>query len=354
MQEYTLYTPGPSIIPPLVLHELAKQPLYHKSIEFKQLLHRVQGGLRAVFKTNEVVIPLVSSGTGAGEAAMMSLHKAGDTVLVLNNGRFSARWCAMLTKIGVNVINAAIAHSKTFTNYYIHQLDLSNISAIWITHCETSTGAINPLHEVIKALQEKTDALICVDGISSVGIQECRMDEWGIDVLISCSQKGLMTPPGLGFVALSKRAWKVAEHSTSDTYYFDLKKAREHLEKNTIMFTPAVNLLMGLDIALNMIQTEGLDAVYSRHKENADLMRHAVIEMGFEIFPEQPSNALTVVKTTHAKHIINDLKLKHRYIIANGQDHLQDEIIRIGHMGYYFKHTIQDFIVALKDVVSNY
>lgn len=354
MKEFTLFTPGPTILPPGVLHEMSKQPLYHKSTEFKQLLHRVEGGLRYVFQTKEHVIPLVCSGTGAGEAVMMSLHKAGDTVLVLNNGRFSARWGAMLTKIGVNVINAAIAMSQSFSIKDITALeDLSNISGVWITHCETSTGALNSLHSLITTIKQKTDALICVDGISSVGIQDCRMDEWEIDALVSCSQKGLMAPPGLGFVALSRRAWNLAEHSTSDTYYFDLWKARESLEKNLTLFTPAVSLLMGMDAALHLIQKEGLEAIYARHADNAALMRDSLTSMGFELFPQHPSNALTVIKTPHAKQIINELKLKHRIIVAAGQDTLHDEIIRIGHMGYYFRHTIMEFIAAFKDVVSN-
>ena len=353
-KDFQLFTPGPTTVPPAILLAMNNQPLYHKSTEFKQLLHRVEVGLKYVFHTNEHVIPLVSSGTGAGEAVMMSLHKAGENVLVLNNGRFSSRWSSMLTKIGVNVINAAIAHSLSFKKNNIDELDdLSNISAVWITHCETSTGALNSLHSIINTIKQKTDALICVDGISTIGTQECKMDEWGIDALISCSQKGLMVPPGLGFVALSAKAWKIAEHNTSDTYYFDLIAARAAIEKNYTMFTPAVSILMGMDAALQLIQNEGLDNVFTRHSENAAIMRTELVNLGYSIYPENPSNSLTVIRAKNAKDIITQLKVKHGIIVAEGQDSLNGEIIRIGHMGYYFKHNVIEFLAAFKNVINN-
>ncbi len=352
--EYQLFTPGPTSIPPSVLQAMNRQPLYHKSDEFKQLFKRVQAGLQYVFHTREHVLPLVSSGTGAGEAVMMALHKAGDTVLVLNNGRFARRWCAMLTKLGVNVINAAIADTLSFDKEYINTIeDFSNISAVWILHCETSTGTLNDLHNVINSIRNKTDALICVDAISTLGAEECKMDKWGIDALISCSQKGLMTPPGLGFVALSARAWIVAEHNTSDSYYFDLLHARVSLEKHLSSFTPAVGLLMGLDVALQQMHNEGMDNVIRRHAENALIMRAGLQKLDFQLFPQHPSNSLTVIRTKRAAEIIDGLKKRHGIIVAEGQDRLKGEVIRIGHMGYYFRQNILEFLSAFKDVIDH-
>jgi aspartate aminotransferase-like enzyme len=352
--EYQLFTPGPTTIPPSVLQAMNRQPLYHKSDEFKQLFKRVQAGLQYVFHTREYVLPLSSSGTGAGEAVMMALHKAGDTVLVLNNGRFARRWCAMLIKLGVNVINAAIADTESFSSEYINSIDdFTNISAVWILHCETSTGSLNDIQNIIKSIRQKTDALICVDAVSTLGAQECRMDAWGIDALISCSQKGLMTPPGLGFVALSGRAWKVAEHNTSDSYYFDLIHARASLEKHLSAFTPAVGLLMGLDVALHLLRSEGMEHVFQRHAENAVIMRAGLQKLEFPLFPQHPSNSLTVIRTKRAQEIILGLKKKHGIIVAEGQDRLHGEIIRIGHMGYYTRQNVLDFLSAFQDVAEH-
>ncbi|MBK9246912.1 MAG: alanine--glyoxylate aminotransferase family protein [Ignavibacteria bacterium] len=349
-----LFTPGPSIIPPAVLKAMYNQPLYHKSSEFKQLLKRIQVGLQSVFHTNEYVIPLSCSGTGAMEAAMMALHTPGDSVLVLNNGRFSTRCCAMLTTFGIEVKNVEISPSLSFTINDINLLnDLDKLSAIWITHCETSTGALHDIESLVKFFKNKTDALICVDGVSTIGTQECLMDKWGIDALITCSQKGLMTPPGLGFVALSLKARKVAERNTTPTYYFNLVRAYDSLMNNQTVFTPAVNLLMGLDVALQLIQNEGLGNVYKRHRQNATLMRNEMNTLGFEIFPKSPSDSLTVIKTKKANKIIAQLKNNHGIIVAEGQDLLHDQIIRIGHMGYYFEDTILEFLDAFKKVVKS-
>lgn len=350
-----LFTPGPTTIPPFVQKAMAQPLMYHKSAEFREIMSSVLDGLMYVFCTNEIVLPIACSATGAAEAVVSNLHSHGDKVLVLNNGRFAQRWRSMLELFGITVINEEIEWGDAPSVEQVTALLAAHqdIKAIWIVHCETSTGTVANVKELAATIRAKSDALICVDGVSSVGALECKMDDWGIDALICGSQKALMTPPGLGFVSLSRKAWSVVETKKTSSFYFDLQRLRAAAEKNLGVFTPAVSLLMGLQAALHSIKTEGLEKVIQRHSLVADIVREGVKELGLQLLSRYPSDSLTVVQVKNADDIITRLNNEFGVTVAGGQDDFSGKVIRIGHMGYVYKNDAQYFLDGLRQIIHN-
>ncbi|MBL7997316.1 MAG: alanine--glyoxylate aminotransferase family protein [Candidatus Kapabacteria bacterium] len=283
---HTLFTPGPTPVPDAVLQSIALPVIHHRSPEAQAIISAVNSGLQELFHTRSAVLALTCSATGAGEAIITSLHSHGEKVLVLNNGRFAARWGAMLRTFGMNVTEltdewgmpadtgALAAHLKQNTGY----------ATVWLTHSETSTGALSNLREVARIVKESSDALLCVDGVSSVAVHEIRMDEWGIDALFTGSQKGLMLPPGLAFVALSTSAQRRMATADLPSYYFDLRRAYQSAAANTTPWTPAITLLRGAVTAIHMIRTEGIENVWLRHANNAAYLRKRLTDAGYSLF----------------------------------------------------------------------
>ncbi|MBS1536706.1 MAG: alanine--glyoxylate aminotransferase family protein [Bacteroidetes bacterium] len=348
-----LFTPGPTPIPPEVQTAMSQPLLYHKSSEFEELMRSVVQGLQYVFSTKQLVLPLSSSATGTAEAVISSVHKAGETVLVLNNGRFAGRWRTMLELFGIKVINEDIQWGESPSAEQLEKLLLlhTNINAVWIVHCETSTGAVANIKDLIKTIRLHSDALVCVDGVSSVGAIECKMDEWGIDVLISCSQKALMTPPGLGLVSLSERAWIEVERKKPTSYYFDLLRIRTAVEKNKGVFTPAIGLIMGLNASLNYITNVGLAQVFARHLVVATIIRTGMKDCNLPLLARYPSNSLTVIKINDSIEIIRRLKHEFGVIVADGQDSFSGNSMRIGHLGYIFEDDALYFVDCMKKLL---
>ena len=334
---------------------MAQPLMYHKSAEFRELMRNILDNLQYVFCTNEIVLPIACSATGAAEAVVSNLHSHGEKVLVLNNGRFAQRWRDMLELFGIVVINEEIEWGDAPSVEQVAALlEVHNdIKAVWIVHCETSTGTVANIKELAVTIRANSDALICVDGVSSVGALECKMDEWGIDALICGSQKALMTPPGLGVVSLSRKAWKVVEAKKSSSFYFDLCRLRTAAEKNLGVFTPAVSLLMGLESALHFIKTEGLDKVIKRHTDVANTVREGVKELGLKLISRFPSDSLTVVKVKNADDVIARLRKEYGIIVAGGQDDFSGKVMRIGHLGYVSQEDASYFLDVLDQILHN-
>ncbi len=349
-----LFTPGPTPLPPEVQKAMNMPLLYHKSAEFRQLMQRVCYNLQYVFCTQQMVLPITCSATGAAEAVASNLHSCGDKVLVLNNGRFAQRWRDILELFGITVINENIEWGDAPSVDHVSELLAlhNDINAVWIVHSETSTGTVANVKDIATVIRAESNALICVDGVSSVGAMECKMDEWGIDALICGSQKALMTPPGLGFVALSERAWREVEHRKPTSYYFNLLRLRTAAEKNLGVFTPAIGILMGLDIALELIRNEGLERVIERHSQVGSIIRSGIKELGLPLLSRFPSNSLTVVASEKAQSIINRLHDEYGVIVAGGQDFFSGKAIRIGHLGYVFEKDARYFLDCFKNVVT--
>ncbi len=343
-----LFTPGPTPVPEGVMNRMAQPILHHRTAEFSAIFAEASQILKELFQTDQDVYILASSGTGAMEAAVANHLNAGDEVLTIEGGKFGERWGELCEAYGAKATRRAVPWGKAFTpEEMAEELEKkSDYKAVLVTHSETSTGVAIDLQALAQVVHEKSDALLIVDGITSVGAMPVKMDAWGLDVVVTGSQKGLMIPPGLAFIASSKRAWQAVEECTQPRYYFDLRKARKSLKDQTTPFTPAVTLVVGLLEALRMIQAEGVEAVWQRHAVLAEATRKALLALGLELLADRPSNAVTAVKIPEALLEAGiDKRLKAKGIIAaGGQGKLKGKIFRISHLGYY---DVQDMLAAI-------
>ncbi len=348
-----LFTPGPTPVPEHVMLTMAEPIIHHRNPEFNEILTRVNRNLKYLFQTEQPVLTLTSSGTGGVEATFVSLFSSGDTIISVNGGKFGERWVKMPRAFGLNAVEIKLEWGKAPTADQI----LSELrkhpeaKAVYLTHSETSTGTATDVKTLARVIRENSNALVCVDGITAVGAHELRFDEWGIDACVTGSQKGLMIPPGLAFVALSQRAISAMEHSTLPKFYFDLRKAVKSYEKNDTPFTPAVSLVIGVDAALEMIRAEGIENVWKRHERLATAIRAGVSALGLKLFSNSPSYAVTPVWVPEGvewKTFNKILKTKYGITIAGGQDDYAGKIFRISHLGYYDEMDMVTMMTALE------
>ncbi len=333
--------------------KMAEPIIHHRHPEFAELFTRVNNNLKYLFQTSGDVLTLTSSGTGGMEAIVCNLHRAGDTALYVNGGKFGERWGEILTTYGVQAIEVKVEWGSSVSTDQIVEALKKNAaaSAVYLTQSETSTGSATDVKAITKDVHDNSKAAVVVDGITAVGATELRMDEWGVDAVVTGSQKGLMIPPGLAFVALSERAWKMAENSSLPRYYFDLKKAKKAVKDNDTPWTPAISLVIGVDEALEMIRAEGIENVWKRHERLASSIRSAVNALGLSVLARCPSNALTAVTipgSVDAKLFNKTLKNKYGITVAGGQGHLKGKIFRISHLGYYDELDMTAMISALE------
>ena len=348
-----LFTPGPTPVPESVMLKMAAPIIHHRHVEFTEILSRVTDNLRYLFQTGGDVLTLTSSGTGAMEAAVCNLHSPGDQALFVNGGKFGERWGELLRTYGVQAIELTVPWGDSVSAGQIAEALSQNpaIKAVYLTHSETSTGAATDIRSVSEVIRKSSQALIVVDGITAVGAMELRMDEWGLDAVVTGSQKGLMIPPGLAFIAMSERAWKTAESSTAPRYYFDLNKARKSLKSNDTPWTPAISLVIGVDEALSIVKKEGIESVWKRHQRLSGAMRAAATALGLKLLAKNPSPALTALwipESVDAKRFNTVLKKTYGITVAGGQGHLTGKIFRISHLGYYDELDITTMASALE------
>ena len=354
-----LRIPGPTPCPPEVLDSSAQQMINHRGREFGELIERITSRLKKVFYTKNDVLILTASGTGAMEAAIVNFLSPGDTVLATSIGVFGDRFADIAEKYGVNVRRLIKSRGSVVKPQDIEwELDADpNVLAVLITHNETSTGATNDLEELARVVRG-FDKLVLVDGISSVGAIPVLTDQWHLDVVVSASQKGWMAPPGLAMIAVSKRAWEAHERSRMPRFYFDLTYSREFLEKKQTPWTPAISVLFGLDTALEMMLSEGMDNVFSRHRRVARHLRDGLKSLGLELFVEEEkyaSNTVTAFRVpfgTDAGLVVRLLEDEHGIVIAGGQKELKGEIFRIGHLGLVDERDMDEVIEALGEVLQ--
>lgn len=337
--KFRLLTPGPTPVPEETLLELAKPVVFHRTAEFRKILGEVLEDLKYVYRTKNQVVPLTSSGTGALEAALANVCPAGSKAICLIAGRFGERWRSLCKAFGVEAVNVTVPYGQAVTPEMLAKAlaDHPDAVAVCSTLSETSTGVGNDVAAFGK-LVAATPAVLLVDSISGLGAMECRTDDWQIDVNCTGSQKALMMPPGLAFVSVSDKAWKVIEKNPNPrTFYFDLKKARASLETSDTPYTPAHTLLMAMKISLKKIREEGIENVWARQKLNAAAARAGVQAMGLELFAARPADGLTVAKmpaNIDSTKLLNLLEKKYGMKMANGQDVLKGKIIRLAHMGH--------------------
>jgi len=354
MEKKYLFSPGPTMLPPEVLLKMAEPIMHHREPEFEKMFAEIREGLKYLFQTKNEVLIFTSSGTGAMEGAVSNILSKGDKAIVVRGGKFGERWGEICKAYGIEFIPIDVEWGKAVDPKQIQKALESNpsIRAVYTQASETSTGVKHPIKEIADLVKRYEDKVIVVDAITGIGVFNLPMDAWGIDVLISGSQKALMLPPGLAFAALSDKAWKLDEKSNLPKYYFDFKKELKNTKKNQSSYTPAISLFVGLREALHMIRKEGIEAVFRRHEMLADATRAAVKALGLELYaPNSPSNAVTAVKVPEG---IQGEKLKNLFFekfgitVAGGQDQAKGKIIRIAHLGYYERLDMVMVISALE------
>jgi len=310
--------------------------------------------LKYLFQTKNEVLIFTSSGTGAMEGAVSNILSKGDKALVVRGGKFGERWGEICKAYGIEFIPIDVEWGRAVSPKKVEEALKSNpsIRAVYTQASETSTGVKHPIREIAEIVKRYDETVIVVDAITGIGVFDIPMDQWGVDVMVSGSQKALMLPPGLSFVALSDKAWRLVERSNMPKFYFDFKKELKSAQKNQNSFTPAISLFVGLRESLNLIRKEGLEAVFERHEKLAAATRAAVKALGLELYaPDSPSNALTAVKVPEG---IQGGKLKNLFFekfgitVAGGQDQAKGKIIRIAHLGYYGRLDMVMVISALE------
>ncbi|GHT37910.1 serine-pyruvate aminotransferase [Endomicrobiia bacterium] len=355
MMKHYLLTPGPTPIPPEVALKEALPILHHRTSEFASVYKDVAEGLRCVFQTKNEVYMLAASGTGAMEMAVVSLLSPGDEIIVASCGNFGDRWAKIAEGYGIKVISASVEWGKVVKPLEIEKALKTNpnIRAVYTTFTETSTGVANDI-KTIGEIVAKTNAVLIVDAISGLVGQEFRTDEWKVDVVVSGSQKGFMLAPGLAFITLSDKAWKLTESSRLPKFYFDIRKYKKSYATNETPFTPPVTLIVALQESIKLIKERGLENIWNDNKLLAKAARSGMKALGLELFGEVPCEVVTSasVSVEIGGKIVKILREKYGVSIAGGQGNLKGKIIRFAHMGYIGKADLLVGLACLEMVLS--
>ena len=348
MKKKWLFTPGPTPIPPEALLAMAQPIDYHRSEDAVALIKDILEKLKHVFQTENDVLFLTSSGTGAMEGAVANLLSRGDKVIVIQSGKFGERWNDICAAYGVEVILIDVTWGDSVEPQIVETLltEHPDVKAVFATLCETSTGALHDI-EALARLTRVRPTLLVVDAVSALAADDLQMDNWGVDVVVSCSQKGLMTPPGLAFAAINQRAWDAVKRSDLPKYYLDFRKAYQSGLEGSVPYTPAVTLLTALQCALNRICAEGIRSTIARHNRLAVATRSAVKALGLPLFTTSPANTLTSIRLPteiDGKAFVNLMRDTYGITYAGGQSQLSGKIVRIAHLGWMNEN---DVIVAI-------
>lgn len=339
LMKYRLYTPGPTSVPEATLLELAKPVHHHRTGEFRAMFAEVQKLLQYVFQTKSTVYTLTGSGTATAEAGIINTLAPGAKALCVVNGKFAERWAQVCTTYGIEHKDLKLEYGEHATGAMIaSELKAAKYDAVILVHSETSTATVCDLEAIGKAVRASGDTLLIVDGITSIGALPFKMDEWGVDVAITGSQKALMLPPGLGYLALSDRAWAAIEKNKArQDFYLDMKKYKKSMADGDTPFTPANTLIEAQAVSLRMIQQETIEGVWKRTHAVAEAFRQGMKALGLELFSKYPADSVTAVKYPEGvtdKEFRGQLKSKHNIHIAGGQGTMEGKIFRLNHMGY--------------------
>lgn len=347
-----LFTPGPTPVPEEIMLKMAEPITHHRLPLFEKIFSETNENLQFLFQTKQPVITLTSSGTGAMEASVVNLLSPGDKALAVRGGKFGARWAEICQAYDVEVVPIDIEWGESVSPQAIEDMlnKEPDIKVVFTTQSETSTGALNDI-KATASIVKPYKALLVVDAITGIGVHDLKPDDWGVDVVLTGSQKGLMIPPGLGFISLSPKAWEAVEQSKLPKYYFDLKKALKAMDKRQTPWTPALTLIIGLNEALKMIRQEGLEQLFARHHRLAEAIRAAVKALDLELLAEHPSNVLTAIKippSVDTAALLKYIRDRLGVLFAGGQEHLKGKIIRIAHLGYMDDFDIIVAVSALE------
>ena len=355
-----LMIPGPTPVPENVLNCMSKHPIGHRSGEFQEIVRKTTEQLKWLHQTKADVLTITGSGTAAMEAGIINTLSKNDQVICGENGKFGERWVKVAKAYGLDVkVIKSDWGTPLDPNQFKKILNEDNqkkIKAVILTHSETSTGVINDLKAINNEVKNHGKAITIADCVTSLGACNIPMDEWGIDVIASGSQKGYMIPPGLSFVAMSKRAWEANATSDLPKFYLDLKQYLKTSNKNSNPFTPAINLYFALETSLTMMQDEGLNNIFTRHLRHQKATQEGIKAMGLSLFAKEEfgSPAITAVQPENidAENIRKSIKNDFDILLAGGQDHLKGKIFRIGHLGFVNDRDIISVIAALESTLN--
>jgi serine---pyruvate transaminase len=359
MDEFLLLTAGPTPISAQVKKILNQPITFHRSREFIKTFLNLTENLKYLFQTKNDVLILTASGTGAMEAAISNFFSPGDSILVVENGKFSERWSSIAKSYKLNVNKLIIPWGKSVTVEQITQKlqRLPSLKGVFLNQCETSTGALTKLETIAPVIRKNSSALIVVDAISSMAVLPFKMDEWGIDVAVTGSQKGLGLPPGLSMVAVSSKAWDFAKKAELPRFYLDLGRARQALSSGAgAAYTPSIPLVLAADFVLREIKRNGLEKIWQKRLEIAENFRQKIINLGLDIFPENPANSLTVFKIDHlssCNQLPLILKERFKITVSKGQAQLANKVVRVGHMVNVNETDLSRFLESFQAIIKS-
>jgi aspartate aminotransferase-like enzyme len=348
-----MLTPGPTPLPPQVLEAMSRPLIHHRTEEFGKIFASVIEDMKWVYRTKQTVLMMTSSGTGAMESAVTNLLSPGDSTLICTTGAFGDRFVAIQKAFGLSPVvlpfewGRAVDADALRASLKAHK----GLKAVFFQHTDTSTGVVNDLKTLAKIAREESDALVVVDSVSGLACEPLETDDWGLDVVLTGSQKGLMNAPGLGFAALSERAWKAVETAKLPRYNFDYRIMKKSLADRETPWTPAISVVVGQAAALKLLRAEGLENVWKRHDELAAHARRALAaSLGLPFYAKNPANILTGVvlpEGVDGVKLLADILREEGISIAGGQLHLKGKIVRLAHMGHISKSDVDAGVDAL-------
>ena len=355
-RKLNLRIPGPTPLPPQVLKSMSLPMINHRGKDYEEMQKRIIKNLQYFFGTENDIYLLTSSGMGGLESAIVNFFSTGEKVLFLTCGEFGNRWAEIGKRYNLEVLHEKVIPGKGLETIEVENIlgKNKNINAVFITLNETSSGVLNNVAQLSKIIhQHPNNPLILVDGISALGAVDLPMDELGIDVLVTASQKAWMAAPGLAMISASQKAWNKYPKSDLPKYYFDLKMYSEFNIKNQTPATPGVSTLFGLDMALGMMRQEGKEKIFKKHLMMRDYLREKIRGLGLELYVEEKYASPTVTSIKLPDGVdghkwLQILREKYNTILAGGMGETKGKIIRVAHMGYVSKKDLDDVINALK------
>jgi serine---pyruvate transaminase len=355
-----LFSPGPTLVPESALVAMSRQVMHHRTPEFRGILANVLEGLKEVFATRNDVLLLTSSGTGAMEAAVVNLMRRGGKAIVLESGKFAERWRILCETFGAEVVRYEMPWGAAFEPSQVAELvrEHPDATAVFSTLLETSTGVGHDIGGIARAVKENSKALVVVDGISGVGAMECRTDAWGIDVLVVGSQKALMTPPGLAFLAVSDAAWRQIESNPHrPAFYFDLLAYRKAQKTSDTPYTPSIPLIIALDESLKLLRATGIETLWTQTRMLAAAFRAGVDALGLKLAAIRPGDGMTAAflpEGIDGKAFLDRLKTRFGIKLAGGQGPWKGKIFRMAHFGLIDELDILSTLAALEVVLVEF
>ena len=362
LRKNRLFTPGPTPLLPAAQTAMASFTAHHRTADFRELFQRVLADMKEFIGTKNDVLVLACSGTGVMEASVSNLTSPGDKVLVLTAGKFGERWTGLAKAFGCNVEVLSAPYGETFSLDDIRAKLTPNVRAVFVQATESSTGVRHDVRGIAKIVREQDDALLVVDAITGLGTTHLDVDSWGVDVIIGGSQKALMMPPGLAYCAVSERAWKRMDSTTSPRYYFDLRKERKSAAKGESAYTPATSLFAALGAALEFIRemgsgdlAKGREELVDNAELCAEMTRAGAKALGLKLYAASPAAALTAICSPgglDSGKIVKEFRESFDAVIANGQGEMKGQLFRIAHIGYYDYLDTIGILGALEHVLA--